>query len=176
MTIVRLIAVSIAALALLIDHATADTFGSGANTFDIEFVNIGDPGNAADTTGNPNPAGSVGYEYRMGKFETSEQMIDKANSQGGLGITKDTRGHDKPATSTSWNEAARFVNWLNTSISSPPAYKFALQPGEVGYNAKANIELWAVGDASRLGKSGSVVAATWLSLCRKFWLPSLAFP
>ena len=119
--------------------AMFDTFGSGANTFDIEFVSIGNPGNAADTTGSPNPAGSVPYTYRMGKFEISEQMIDKANAVGGLGITKDTRGADKPATSVSWNEAARFVNWLNTSSGSTPAYKFAIQPGEVGYNANANI-------------------------------------
>ena len=129
------------------DRAAADTFGSGANTFDIEFVSIGNPGNAADTTGNPNPAGSVPYTYRMGKFEISEQMIDKANALGGLGITKDTRGADKPATSMSWNEAARFVNWLNTSTGSTPAYKFAIQPGEVGYSANANIELWTISDA-----------------------------
>jgi formylglycine-generating enzyme required for sulfatase activity len=83
----------------------------------------------------------------MGKFEISEQMIDKANALGGLGITKDTRGADKPATSVSWNEAARFVNWLNLSYASPPAYKFALQPGEVGYSANANIELWTISDA-----------------------------
>src|SRR5262245_27640883 len=90
----------------------ADMFGSGANTFDIEFVTIGDAGNLADTTGSPSPAGSVAYHYRIGKFEISEQMIDKANALGGLGITKDTRGSDKPATNVSWNEAARFLNWL----------------------------------------------------------------
>ena len=44
-------------------RAWSDTFGSGANTFNIDFVTIGNPGNAADTTGNPNPAGSVAYTY-----------------------------------------------------------------------------------------------------------------
>jgi hypothetical protein len=39
----------------------ADTFGTGDNSFDIEFVTIGDPGNPPDTTGIPNPAGSVDY-------------------------------------------------------------------------------------------------------------------
>lgn len=39
-------------------------------------------------------------------------MIDKANTLGGLGITKDTRGPDKPATDVSWNEVARFINFL----------------------------------------------------------------
>jgi hypothetical protein len=127
--------------------ADADTFGSGANQFDIEFVRIGNPGNPADTTGNPNPAGSVPYRYRIGKYEISEQLIDKANTLGGLGITKDTRGADKPATSVSWNEAARFVNWLNTSTGFSPAYKFALQPGDGGYSANAFIQLWTPSDA-----------------------------
>ena len=71
---------------------------------------------------------------------------DKANALGGLGITQDTRGADKPATSVSWNEAARFLNWLNTSTGSAPAYKFAVQPGEVGYSPNADIELWTIGD------------------------------
>jgi sulfatase modifying factor 1 len=132
---------------VLVDSASADTFGSGANTFDIEFVTIGDPGNLSDTTGSPNPAGSVQETYRIGKFEISEQMIDKANALGVLGITKITRGADKPVTHVSWNEAARFVNWLNTSTGNSPAYKFAVQPGEVGYSPTANIELWTVSDA-----------------------------
>jgi formylglycine-generating enzyme len=129
------------------DRAVGAMFGSGANTFDIEFVDIGNPANAADATGNPNPAGSVANAFRMGKFEVSEQMIDKANTLGGLGITKDTRGADKPATSVTWNEAARFVNWLNTSTGGTPAYKFAVQPGDAGYAANTNILLWAPGDA-----------------------------
>ena len=127
--------------------ANADTFGSDANIFDIEFVTIGNPGNAADTTGDPNSAGSVAYTYRIGKFEISEDMIDKANAEGGLGITKTIRGPNKPATEVNWNEAARFVNWLNLSNGSPLAYKFALQPGEGGYSANVNIELWTSGDA-----------------------------
>jgi len=147
--------------------ACADTFGSGANTFDIEFVSIGNHGNAADTTGIPNPAGSVADPYRIGKFEISEQMIAKANALGGLGITKDTRGPDKPATSVSWNEAARFVNWLNTSTGSTPAYKFALQPGEGGYSSNANIQLW---DPSDLGYNANNLYRNSLA---RYFLPSV---
>ena len=33
-------------------------------------------------------------------------------------------GANKPATGVSWNEAARFVNWLNTSTAGFAAYKF----------------------------------------------------
>jgi len=119
----------------------ADDFGSGEHTFEIEFVAIGSPGNPADTTGDPNPAGSVPYSYRIGKYEISEQMIDKANSLGGLGITHDGRGPDKPATRVSWFEAAQFVNWLNTSTGHTPAYKFDTtgdfqlwEPADFGYN------------------------------------------
>jgi hypothetical protein len=38
----------------------------------------------ADTTGNPIPAGSVPYVYRMGKYEISRKMIENANAEGGL--------------------------------------------------------------------------------------------
>jgi hypothetical protein len=116
------------------------TFGSGANQFSMEFVTIGNPGNAADTTGAPNPAGAVGYTYGIGKFEVSEDMITKFNASQSLQITKDTRGTAKPATSVSWNEAARFVNWLNTSTGGFAAYKFTTG----GVND--NIALWTASD------------------------------
>ena len=109
-------------------YATAGliTFGTGGNTFNMEFVDIGNAGNAADTTGAPNPAGAVGYAYGLGQYEVSEDMITKYNSNFGtansLAITKDTRGAAKPATSVSWNEAARFTNWLNTSTGGFAAY------------------------------------------------------
>jgi Sulfatase-modifying factor enzyme 1 len=152
--------------------AHADTFGSGANTFNIDFVTIGNPGNAADTTGNPNPAGKVDYFYRMGKYEISDDMIAKANAEGGLGIDYyhfpglDYLGVDKPVTNISWYEAARFVNWLNTSTGHSPAYKFAIQPGEPGYNTLQDIELWSPGDP---GYSPSNLFRNSLA---KYFLPS----
>ncbi len=102
--------------------ATIIMFGSGGNAFNMEFVAIGNANNADDLTGDPNPAGKVEYAYQMGKFEVSEDMITKFNASQALQITKDTRGVNKPATSVSWNEAARFVNWLNTSTGGFAAY------------------------------------------------------
>jgi formylglycine-generating enzyme required for sulfatase activity len=124
-------------------HAGIVTFGSGLNQFTMEFVTIGNPGNLADTDTNARPlsAGAVGYSYDIGKFEVSEDMITKFNASQSLQITKDTRGPNKPATSVSWNEAARFVNWLNTSTGNPAAYKFTTG----GVNA--NIALWTSGEA-----------------------------
>ncbi len=84
----------------------------------MEFVPIGQPGNAADTTGNPNPAGAVGYTFATGKFEVSRDMITKANAAGGLTITLADlssfggNGVNRPATGLTWFEAATFVNWL----------------------------------------------------------------
>ncbi len=71
MKITRLFALLLAVLVSLSDRAVADTFGSGLNTFDIEFVDIGNPGNVADTTGAPGPphqTGSVPVAYRIGKY------------------------------------------------------------------------------------------------------------
>lgn len=150
------------------DRVCGGTFGSGANTFVIDFVTIGDPGNAADATGNPNPAGSVADYYRIGKYEISEQMINKANTLGGLGITQTNRGPDKPAANVSWNEAARFINWLNTSTGNPPAYKFDVQPGGAGYNSNANALLWDGTDGAAFNP-----ANPYRNALARFFLPSL---
>ena len=124
-------------VALLPHIASADTFGVGtANEFTMDFVNITGGAVADDTN-----YGAVSYGYRMGVHEASEVMIASYNSlSGGPTITIDTRGSNRPATSVSWNEAARFVNWLNTSRGHPPAYKFLTTGGSDG------ITLWAVGD------------------------------
>jgi formylglycine-generating enzyme len=132
-------------------YAAVVSFGTGANQFNMEFVTIGNPGNAADTTGSPNPAGAVGYTYDIGKFEVSRDMITKYNSNFGTannlvitldsmsGITGGT-GANRPATGISWNEAARFVNWLNTSTGGSAAYNFTTG----GVND--NIAVWTASD------------------------------
>jgi len=140
-------AFAIALAAALSAVASADTFGTGSNQFDIEFVTIGNPGNLSDTTGDPNPAGSVDYVYRIGKFEVSEDLVNKANDATGLGITHNNLGPNKPATEITWLEAARFVNWLNSSQGFSPAYKFAVQPGEDGYNVDDPHLLWTAADS-----------------------------
>jgi formylglycine-generating enzyme required for sulfatase activity len=125
----------------------ADWFGSGENAFEIPFVTIGEPGNPADfpqppPLSAPNPTGVVNYEYRIGKYEVPEEAVRKANAASALagvplGITLDSRGPQKPATSLSWFEAARFVNWLNTDKGAPAAYKF---------DTAGNFQLWTSAD------------------------------
>ena len=139
-----------------------ESFGSGDNAFSMEFVTIGNPNNAADTTGSPNPAGSVAYTYNLGKYEVSRGQIDKANSAGSLGITMfDMSGYggngvDRPATGVSWYESATYVNWLNTSTGGTEAYKF------VG----GTFQLWAPTDA------GYNESNKFRNSNAKFWLPS----
>jgi len=124
-----------------------ESFGSGANAFTMDFVTIGNPNNVADTTGSPNPAGSVAYTYNLGKQEVSREQIDKANTAGSLGITMydmtsyGGNGANRPATGINWFEAAGYVNWLNTSTGGTAAYKFVggtfqlWSPTDAGYNA-----------------------------------------
>jgi len=150
------------AFLLLASSATAATahvvaFGSGANQFSMEFVPIGNPNNPPDAMGNPippHPTGSVAYVYSMGKFEVSRDMVAKATIAGGLGITladmtefgADANGVNRPATGVTWYEAARFVNWLNTSQGFMPAYKFGRQPGQDGYSTNEDSTAWTAGD------------------------------
>ncbi|MDF3129895.1 hypothetical protein P0Y35_11865 [Kiritimatiellaeota bacterium B1221] len=116
---------------LLFPLHAQDTFGSGVNEFMIGFVEVGDAGNPDDsgTTGLYHSAyGGVAYDFRMGTYEISRDMINKANALGNLNITMSHSGSsalDRPAAGITWNEAARFVNWLNTSKGYPVAYKFA---------------------------------------------------
>jgi hypothetical protein len=90
----------LAALTLCAGAAFADTFGSGSNSFDIDFVAVGNPANPVDTTGFPRISRSVLYTYRIGKHEIiSEYTIDKVNASGCLGSAKDPCGSNEPATS-----------------------------------------------------------------------------
>ena len=128
----------------------------------MDFVTIGNPNNAADTTGRPNPVGSVAYTYNLGKHEVSRDMITKANAAGSLGITWQDlssyggNGVNRPATGVSWYEAAKYVNWLNTSTGGTAAYKF------VG----GTFQLWSAGDA---GYNSNNLFRNSLA---KYWLPS----
>jgi len=104
----------------LIPHisAQADTFGTSGNEFTIDFVNIGNAGNAADTTS----YGAVPYRYRASTYEISQDAITKATASGMADVTAGAWTGNQPAANISWNEAAAFVNWLNTSTGKTAAY------------------------------------------------------
>jgi formylglycine-generating enzyme required for sulfatase activity len=118
--------------------AHADTFGTGANQFTLDFTTIGNAGNAADTTG----YGSVGYSYRIGTYEISQNQLNSAVASGLAHVTAGGWGGDKPAANMSWYESAAFVNWLNTSKGFTPAYNLTWS------GSTWSMALWTVGNAS----------------------------
>ena len=106
----------------------ADTFGTGANQFNIDFVTI---------SGATNPAsgwGIVNNDYRMGVYEITNDQWDKFKTELGVSVTGDPEdaydeaptftGTDVPTNNVSWYEAAQFVNYLNTSTGHQAAYNF----------------------------------------------------
>jgi formylglycine-generating enzyme required for sulfatase activity len=122
-----------------VSSADVVTFGSKSNTFTLTFEAVEDPGNAADSTG----YGAVDYSFGMSRYEITERMIDvyNADSRNALfPIAYDAvgRGPNMPATSITWNEAARFVNWLNVSKGYAPAYYFPNANG-------SNLVPWTMG-------------------------------
>ncbi len=144
------------------------SFGSGQTQFSIDFVTVGNPGNMDLTFANPSipPLGGVDYFFGMGKHEVSRDMVIKASQAGNLGISQPdmvlqapcpagmdcsmsqlvTAGPKTPASAITFLEAARFVNWLNTSEGFAPAYKFEKQPGDVGYSPADKLLAWSPAD------------------------------
>lgn len=161
---IRTFALLILATTLVRSESLLETFGSGANSFTIDFVTIGNPGNSpAPPFQLGNGDGSVAYFYKIGKYEISRSMIEKANLIGSLGINLADlseyggNGPNRPATGISWYEAARFVNWMNISTGSYAAYKF---------DPSGNFQLWNSGDA------GYQSANPFRNSLARYWLPS----
>jgi formylglycine-generating enzyme required for sulfatase activity len=121
--------------------AQADTFGTSGNEFTINFVNIGNAGNAADTTG----YGSVPYEYRMGTYEISQNAIEKATASGMANVTAGAWTGNQPSADLNWFEAAAFVNWLNTSSGHQAAYDLTFTDSNWSMNLWSSGQAWTAG-------------------------------
>lgn len=112
---------------------------SGPN-FSLTFKEVDNAGNAADTSWRSAGIGSVGYSFGISEFEISQGMIDVYNYYNpAFVISYDVMDSNKqrPAVAISWNEAARFVNWLNTSTGAFAAYRVNASSTEIG-----NIAAW----------------------------------
>ena len=115
----------------------ADTFGSGGNTFSIDFTSIGNAGNAADTTG----YGAVGYSYSIGTYDISVNQLNAATANGVAGLGNGYWSGDQPAANVSWYQAAAFVNFLNTSTGHQAAYNLTYSGGAY------TMALWSSGQS-----------------------------
>ena len=135
-------AVLFAAVTLSIQpSAQADTFGTSGNEFTIDFVNIGHAGNAADTT----TYGAVPYEYRVGKYEISQDTITKATASGMANVTAGPWTGNQPAAYISWYEAAAFVNFLNTDSGKTAAYDLTINNGIWSMALWSSEQAWTAG-------------------------------
>ncbi len=139
----HLVAALLAAFTLSIQpSAQADTFGGGtSNEFTIDFVDIGNTGNAADTTS----YGAVPYEYRAGVNEISQNDIAKATASGMANVTAGPWTGNQPAATISWYEAAAFVNFLNTNSAKTAAYDLAWDGSAWSMNLWSSGQAWTAG-------------------------------
>jgi formylglycine-generating enzyme required for sulfatase activity len=95
----------------------------------MDFVSIGNAGNAADTTG----YGSVGYSYHIGKYEVTNAQLNAfvaaagtpTGNDGGYVYTSDWTNAQQPVNNLTWYAAAQFCNYLTTGDKSKGAYLFS---------------------------------------------------
>jgi formylglycine-generating enzyme required for sulfatase activity len=128
--------------------AMADSFGSGANQFEIDFVTISGDATIANGT---NIGGNVTFrdpgDYRMGMFEITNDQWGKFQAELSMPVTGSPwdaydegaywTGMDVPTNNVSWYEAAQFVNWLNTNTGHHAAYNFVGTQGSGDYTFEA---------------------------------------
>ena len=118
---------------LSVANVASATVVQGIN---IDFVAIGDAGNAGDTRGaaSPSGAGSVAYGYSIGKYEITNGQWDTfvsaagaptGNATAAYNTSASWTGTDVPTNEVSWYEAAQFCNYLTTGDKSQGAYQWS---------------------------------------------------
>jgi formylglycine-generating enzyme required for sulfatase activity len=106
---------------------------------DIDFVTIGNAGNAGDTrtdypdSAEPYGCGAVGYEFRMGQYEITNAQWNAfvaaagapTGNDGGYSYSAYWTGANIPTNEVSWYEATQFCNFLTSGDKSKGAYLFS---------------------------------------------------
>ena len=145
----RLLAVGLLAVTAITASAatTVDSFGSGLNSFNVSFVDIGNAGNGNDLGAGggtySSPFGGVAYSYRMGMTEVPQTWIDKAANLGLTNMPAGAWAGLQPAANITWFQAAAFVNWLNTSTGHQAAYN--LNVGATALTLWSSAQAWQAG-------------------------------
>ncbi len=118
---------------LLTLAVTSALITSASASVTMDWVNVGNPGNAADTTG----YGAVAYAYQIGKYEVTNAQygvflnakgasnsgaiyssnmassgITQTGSSGSFNYSVTSGFENKPVVHVSWFDAARFANWM----------------------------------------------------------------
>jgi hypothetical protein len=111
--------VAIVVLSVIASHAEV------IKGVDIDFVQVGDPGNAASIGLG---YGAVDYTYSIGTYEISINQFEAARVQDGrIGNNNESHwvgdlGGAAPASNVSYHEAAKFCNFLTTGDALFGAY------------------------------------------------------
>lgn len=105
---------------------------------DIDFVSIGNAGNPGDTqvmtTDGTTGYGSVGYEYRIGKYEITNAQWNtfisfagtpSGEPSGAYSASSTYAGDFQPVNEVSWLEVAQFCNYLTSGDKSRGVYQFS---------------------------------------------------
>lgn len=145
----RLHVVRILAAAVVLTVAAAlfaDVFDMPSGQTSLEFVHVGNPGNAADST---TGSGAVAYMYQIGKYDvtaaqyveflnavaktdpyglyyvsmsnSSDCSIQRTGSSGSYTYSVASGWANRPVNYISFGAAARFCNWLANGQSNAPA-------------------------------------------------------
>jgi hypothetical protein len=121
---------------------------------DIDFVTIGNAGNAPDST---TGYGAVGYDYRIGKYEVTNTQWNAftaaagapTGNDGGYLYPADFTGVQQPINEVSWYEAIQFCNYLTSGDKSKGVYQFSgnnTNPGNfLGINRDEAISSYGIG-------------------------------
>ncbi len=83
----------------------------------MNFVTIGNAGNTADTTG----YGAVNYDFQISQTEVSYAQFTQSGISGG-DFWVGGLGSNAPVAQISWNQAARYCNWLTSGDTTVGAY------------------------------------------------------
>ncbi len=116
----------VAAILLAAGVAQADnitrTITHDGTTINMDFVTVGNAGNTADDTIYGTAYGAVSYAYKIGKYEvTADQWAAVIAADPAVGNAGNWTG-SQPTGGTSWNEAAKFCNWLTTGHANEGYY------------------------------------------------------
>ena len=117
------------AIAVILPQAQAITIAHGGDSVDIDFVDIGYAGNIGDTANTVNGVnpGAVAYDYSIGTYEvTSDQWTTVTGYDANIeDVANDPWSGSQPTGNVSWNEAAKFANWLTSGDALLGAYQFS---------------------------------------------------
>jgi formylglycine-generating enzyme required for sulfatase activity len=152
---VRILAVVVCVMAA-VNFVSAETI-RGIN---MDFVTIGNAGNAGDTrTGldnygyplaNPYGCGAVSYNYRIGKYEVTNAQWDIFTAAAGAPTGNPSEayadsayftGAQQPTNQVSWYETAQFCNYLTSGNKSLGAYQLGTD-GSITVNRASAISAY----------------------------------